>query len=163
MVTAIQGNVILAGESYEFALTSMHYGGMAAISLAVVAFFRFRPYYKYLLALTFLLGQAKIVSFTPTSYYFWLGSEESRLQLDLVAFVFGLLVYWTNASKINRAISGVLKPSAEKAQQLELVEIEEFKDRFSRKTTEELTRIVAANALVPSALAAARQLLKERS
>ncbi|GAA4023547.1 hypothetical protein GCM10022409_04260 [Hymenobacter glaciei] len=162
IVTAIQGNVLLAGESYDFAPTPKHYGGMVAIGLMVAAYFRFRPFYKYVLAAIFLLAMFKTLLFTPLDFHFEIGSEDSRLQLDSVALAFGLLVYWTNASKINTAVIAALKPSEEKARQLDSIEVEEFKDRFSRKTSEELTQIVTANSLVPSAVAAARQLLKER-
>lgn len=162
VVTAIQGNIILAGESYDFAPTAKHYGAMAAIGLATAAFFRFRSFYKYVLAAIFLQALFKLISFTPTQYSFGIGSEDSQIQLDLVALAFALLVYWTNAPKINAAVFAALKPSEEKVHQQDLVEIEAFKDSFSRKTSEELIRIITANALVPSAVAAARQLLKER-
>ena len=162
VITAVQGNIILAGESFDFVLTSEHYGGIVAVAMATVAFFRFRSFYKYVLVAIFLLGIFKRISFTPMNYWFGIGPEESRLQLELVSLTFGLLVYGTNATKINASILEALKPSSEKARQRELVEIDEFKIKFSRKTVEDLTQIVTAKALVPAALAAAQQLLNER-
>ena len=85
VITAIQGNVILAGESYDFAPAVGHYNAMVAISLAVMGFYRFPRLYKYILAVTFLLGLFKIISFTPMDYSFGLGYEGSRLQLDSIS------------------------------------------------------------------------------
>jgi hypothetical protein len=162
VVTAIQGNVILDGESYDFAPTEKHYGSFAALALATLAFFRFRGFYKYVLAAILLLTLFNIITFTPTQYAFNFGYEDSHLRLDLVALAFGLLVYFTNSDQINNAFLTALQPSEGKARERKLIEIEEFKDKFARKTSEELTQIVSANTLVPAAIAAARLLLKER-
>jgi hypothetical protein len=162
VITVIQDGGLVAGESSAFVPTASHYGGIVAIGLAFAAFFRFRHFYKYALATIFLMGMFGIVSFGPMSFYVAFGSEESRIQLDLVSLAFGLLIYWTNAARINAVGMELIKPSKEKIRQQELSEIERFKERFHRKSTTELTEIVAANALVPAALIAARQLLKER-
>ena len=85
VITAIQGNVILAGESYDFAPAVGHYNAMVAINLAVMGFYHFPRLYKYILAVTFLLGLSKIIRFTPMDYSFGLGYEGSRLQLDSIS------------------------------------------------------------------------------
>ncbi|MET4073244.1 hypothetical protein [Hymenobacter sp. UYCo722] len=162
VVTAIQGNIILDSESYDFAPTAKHYCSFPILALATLSFFRFRGFYKYMLAAILLLTLFNIISFTPTQHSFNIGYEDSQIRLNLVALAFGLLVYLTNTDQINSAVLAALKPSEGKARQQELIVIEEFKYRFARKTSEELTRIISANALVPAAIAAARHLLKDR-
>jgi hypothetical protein len=162
VITAIQGGGLVAGESSAFVPSAPLYGGMVAICMAVSAFFRLRHFYKYVITAIFLLGMFGIISFGPLNFYVAFGSEDSKIQLDLISLAFGLLIYWTNSTRINAAIIEAMKPSKEKIRQRELSEIEEFKKRFSRKSTEELTQIVTTNTLVAPAVSAARQLLTER-
>jgi len=73
-----------------------------------------------------------------------------------------VLIYATNSKKINPFLLALIKPSDEKIAQQRQEEIAEFKMKFSRKPTEELEQIISDNRLVISAMAAARQLLRER-
>ncbi|OGX81055.1 hypothetical protein BEN49_16310 [Hymenobacter coccineus] len=162
IVTALGGTVELDGTTYGFALTTKHYGALAATAASVVSFFWLRKYYKYFLALIFVLGFCGLINFTVTQTSVGIGFDELRIGLSPLMLLFGVLVYATNSKKINRFLAALVKPSDKKIAQQQQEEVEEFKRKFSRKSTEELEQIVADNKLVANALSAARQLLRER-
>ena len=163
VVTAIQGNVLIGGESYDFAMSPRHYGGVAILVLAYTAFFKFRAFYKYVLATIFLLGQLRTVGFTPLDFSIGLGTDTTRIQLDTISIFLGILIYAVNTTKINAAILGVLKPSEAKKHEQTRIEIDAFAARFAHKSPEELGAIINANKLVPAAVEAARLLLKQKT
>ncbi len=162
IAAALAGNVELDGITYDFALTAKHYGALAATAVAVVSFFWLRKYYKYSLALIFALGFCGLINFTVVQTSVGFSFDELRIGLSPLMLLFGVLVYATNSKKINHSLSAIIKQSDKKITQQRQEETEEFKRKFSRKSTEELEQIVADNKLVANALAAARQLLRER-
>ncbi len=162
IAAALAGTVELDGITYDFALTAKHYGALAATVATVVSFFWIRKYYKYFLALIFALGFCGLINFTVVQISIGFGFDELRIGLSPL-MLFGVLVYATNSKKINHSLSALIKQSDKKIAQQRQEEIEEFKRKFSRKSTEELEQIVADNKLVANALAAARQLLRERN
>jgi hypothetical protein len=85
-----------------------------------------------------------------------------KLAIPPVLLLFGLLLYLLNHQKINVSLFALIKPSEERLARVRQEEIETFKSRFARKTTAELAQIIAAKQLVPTAIAAARQLVQER-
>lgn len=163
IITAISGTVDLGGDSYDFALSAQHYGAFGATAVSVFAFFWFRNYYKYCLALLFVLGATGLINFTALQRNAGLLLGELHVGLSPLMLVFGLAVYCLNTRKINAYFFALAKPSDKKIAQQQREQVAEFKSKFSRKPTEELEKIVADNKLVIAALAAARQLLQERN
>lgn len=161
-VTALKGTVELDGTAYGFALGPKHYGALAAVGTTLISFFFVKKYYKYCFALTLLLGVLGIINFTALQYNTGLTFGELYVGLSPVVLAVILLTYLLNYRRINPLLFALIKPSDEKINRLRQEEIEEFKNKFSRKSTKDLTQMVTHGKLVPSAITAAQQLLGER-
>ena len=151
-------NVISNG----YALNPGHYGGFAATLVLLASFFWFRSSYSYLLLLCFLLALSGVINFLPSEMTIGLYIGELRVGLSIAGILLGLLVYILNHQRVNALLFNLIRPSTEKTAQVHQEAVGEFKERFNRKSPEELTQIVTANRLVPAAIEAARQLLQER-
>lgn len=163
IVTALVGTVDSDGTTYNFTLDAKHYGAFAATAATAVSFFWPRKYYKYFLALIFVLGFCGLINFTAIQINAGLSFGELRIGLSPLMLLFGVLIYATNSKRINPFLLALIKPSDEKIAQQRQEEIAEFKMKFSKKPTKELEQIISDNRLVISALAAAQQLLRERN
>jgi|GEM_PF-5757824 hypothetical protein len=161
--TAICGTVTLNEVSYAFALTAQHYGASLATLVTLAAFFSLRRYYRYFLLLTFLLGISGLINFTAVQTRVGLSFGDVQIGLDSILLSVGFLTYLLNHRIINSYLFALIKPSDEKIARAYRDEIERFKENFVHKSTKELSRIVTENKLVPAAVGAARQLLKERA
>ena len=73
IVNSIQGKVEISNGYYGFVLTSKHYGAFAFVIINILWYFTFRKSYKYILAITLLLGLLNIINFTPleSTSWFW--------------------------------------------------------------------------------------------
>ncbi|MFD1470364.1 hypothetical protein ACFQ48_19205 [Hymenobacter caeli] len=162
IVTALKGTVELDGTAYAFALGPKHYGALAAVGAALISYFLAKKYYKYCFALTLLFGLFGIINFTAVQYNAGLAFGGLNIGLNLVILAVIFLTYLLNYGRINFLLFALIKPSDEKTNRIQQEEIEEFKNKFSRKSTEDLTQIVIRRKLVPSAITAAQQLLRER-
>ncbi|WP_210515410.1 hypothetical protein [Hymenobacter terricola] len=162
IATVFGGTVTIDGIAYGYTLNAKHYGAFAATLATIASFFFLKHYYRYFLLFLFALGIFGLINFTASEISSGLNFGEVHVGMSPVLMVFGPLVYIFNYQKINSAIFSVIKSSDEKIASIQQEEISEFKNRFARKSSEELAQIVALNKLVPPALTAARQLLKER-
>jgi hypothetical protein len=162
LIHTLVSSEVIDGQTYYPVLSAKHYSAFAFTALAVASFFLFRPYYKYSLLLIFGLGIFGLLAFTTGEMTVGLGIGPIKLAIPPVLLLFGLLIFLLNYQKINTSLFALIKPSEERLARVRQEEIEEFKTRFTRKSAEELTQIATANRLVPTAVAAARQLLAER-
>jgi hypothetical protein len=162
IIFKIIGTTTDDGTPSDYVLGAKHYGAFLATGVTLASFFLLRSYFKYLFLLTFLLGLFGLINFTIAERSLGLTLGDVRIGLSTVVVVVGIITYLLNRQRINTSLFALIKPSDEKVAQIRQDEIADFKDRFSRKSTEELAQIVAAKALVPSALAAAQQLIQER-
>jgi hypothetical protein len=162
IISAISGTVVINDETYDFALDAKHYGAFLMSAITVAAFFFWRQYYKYSLLLACILAALGLINFNAATMTAGIGIGPVTLALSPLLWLVGLLTYLLNKEKINSWFLDLLRPSEARLAEIQREETEQFKERFSRKPSEELMQIVAANSLVPTALMAARQLLQER-
>lgn len=147
-------------------LTPKQYGGVAAVTINLIAFFAFRPYYKYVLLLTLLLGLINLINFTPAVASISFGIGSAKLAIEPTSLFIGILAYLINFKRVNELFFqrfGTTPEQADKYQQQVAAEqIEKYKKRYSDYSDELLNNILTENKYAPEALAAARQILNER-
>ncbi|MBJ6109165.1 hypothetical protein JAO73_09095 [Hymenobacter sp. BT523] len=158
----LKGTTTDDGAPADYVLNFRHYGAFAAVTATLASYFLARRYFKYFFALTFLLGVVGLINFTISEIKVGLTLGPLQIGLSPILVAVGIVTYLLYSNRINAKLLALLQPSEEKVAKVQEEEIEEFKEKFARKSTEELTQIVAANALLPNALLAAKQLLKER-
>lgn len=169
IATAIRGQVLMAGEIYDYKLTGRHELAIAVLAINVVVYFFFRKYYPYALGLTLAAGCFNLLVFSAlrTDYRFGLGSLRTP-SFQPAAMWAGLLAYLLNFNRANRFIRSQLFP---KRTTDEIVrdhqasfkeETEKFINRYQNYSNEELENMIAENKFVPAAVEAARQLLAGR-
>jgi hypothetical protein len=150
------------GAVSRFVPVAVHYGAGVATAATLASFFLLRPYYRYFFGTTFLLALLGIIDFSTTQTRIGLGFGSLKLSISPFILLVGAVTYFLVHRQVNKALFALIKPSEQKIQQNHKAEIVEFKNRFARKSTEELLQIVAAKKLVPAAVSAAGQLLQER-
>jgi hypothetical protein len=146
------------------ALTSAHYTGFIAVASCFVSYLWLRSYFRYALGITLLLSLFNLVVFLPSVVSIGLSFDEIHIGLNPFALPLLIAYYFLNRSVVHAFIRKYLLPAPAPAalarQQRE--SIDQFKQTFKRKSDENLQQILADNKLVPNALVAARELLKER-
>lgn len=158
----------MAGDTYNFELTTKHYIAFGAIGLNFFTYWLFRPFYKYILGLTIAGGLFNVMTFPAleTTQSFALSSLKVSFQPS--AFFAGLLAYIVNFTKVNEFIIDNLttRRTPEQQDKMEKAIIQEsvgkFKEKYASYSIEMLAEIVNEKKLVPEAIEAARQLLRER-
>jgi hypothetical protein len=162
LVAVVRSKVTVDNITYYDTLTAKHYGAITAAIVLVISFLWQRKYFNYALLFTFLLWTFRLINATLSETSIGLGIGELSLHVNPFGLLFGLLAYALNYQKVNTLLYGLIKPSEAKVARTQHDAIAEFKEQFTRKSSDELTQILAANKLVPAALAAAQQLLQER-
>ncbi|MDO7849273.1 hypothetical protein Q5H92_23115 [Hymenobacter sp. M29] len=157
----LKGTTNEAGAPVDYVLNAKHYGAFVATGATLASFFFLRRYFKYFFALTFLLGVLGLINFTLSEVNFYIAFGSLQIGSSPTLAIIGLVTFFLYPKRITTKLSALIKPSEEKIARAQQEEIAAFKERFSKKTAEELSQIVMANALVPSALIAARELLRE--
>lgn len=168
IIRAIDGTVVLAGDTYNFELTAKHYIAFGAIGLNFFIYSFLRPFYKYSLGLTITAGLFNLITFSAleTRQIFGLGGLEVGFQPS--AFLAGLLAYIVNFKRVNEFIIVHLMTARTPEEQNKIGKermresVDKFKEKYRNYSVEMLTEIVIEKKYVPEALEAARQLLKER-
>lgn len=168
-VAAIKGWADMAGETYEFALSTKHYIAFGAVTLNFLAYFLLRNLYKYILGLTVVIGLFNVIVFSvfETTQSFSLNSLKISFQPS--AFLAGLLAYILNFKKVNNFILDNFRTvqTPEEQDKFEKVifdeETQKFKERYKSYSNEDLTEIITEKRYVSGAIEAARQLLDERN
>ena len=101
IATFFRGKVQMAGTEYDFVLTPQHFGAFATVVLNFIAFFVFRPYYKYILSFTLLFGLFNAIYFIPLDIQFTFGIGILKLRFQPVILVVVLLTYIINFKRVN--------------------------------------------------------------
>jgi hypothetical protein len=162
LLAAVRGTIELDNVTYGFAPTIKHYGAFVAIVTLFSSFFWQRKYYNYALLLTFLLLTFNLINSNASEISIGLAIGELGIKLNPFGLLFGLITYALNYQTISPLLLRLIKPSEAKIAYAQNKEIIEFKERFTRKSSDELAQIVADNKLIPVAVIAAQQLLQER-
>ena len=156
--------VLIEGQYYDRSFSWQHYAGFAAVAVCLGSYFAFRPFFKYAVTTTLLLGLVNLLYFTPDVTTVGLGFDEARLTVQLLPLLLLLAYYFLSQSVANRFIRRHIlpAPSAPKAARFQREEIDQFKQNFARKTDESLHQIVQERQLVGNAITAAQELLQDR-
>lgn len=168
IVTAVRGTVVIAGDTYNFALTTKHYIAFGAIGLNFLTYWLFRPYYKYTLGLTITGGLFNLMTFPALEMTQSFALSSFKVSFQPSAFLAGLVAYIVNFKRVNEFIIDNLATNrtAEEQEKIEKARFQEtvgeFKEKYSSYSVEMLTEIVIEEKFVPEALEAARQLLSEQ-
>lgn len=168
IITAVRGTVVMAGVTYDFALTTKHYIAFGAIGVNLLTYFFLRPFYKYILGLTVAVGLFNHMTFSALETTQSFAFNSLKVNFQPSAFLAGLLAYIINFKRVNELVIDNLATKQtpeerEKNEKARFAEgVEKFKGKYDGYSTETLTEIVTANKYVPEALEAARQLLNER-
>lgn len=169
LITAMQGTVVMGGETYDFSLNLKHYLGFAAIAINFIVYFLFRQFYKYSLPLTIAIGLFGLVAFSALQMKWNFGAIIGLpFGLQVAALLAGHVAYLLNFHNVNQSLADRL--TAKRTPQEEVLyketksaeSIQKFKEKYDNYSTEKLNEIIAANKYVPEALEAARQLLNAR-
>lgn len=168
VITAVRGTVVMAGETYDFELTTKHYIALAAIGVNLLTYFLLRPFYKYILGLTIVVGLFNLMTFSALETTQSFSFNSLKISFQPSAFLAGLLAYVINFNRVNEFVIDNLatKRTPEEQETIEKARfgegVEKFKKKYDGYSAKTLTEIVAANKYVPEALEAARQLLNDR-
>jgi hypothetical protein len=154
--------VIIATKS-TIVVDNQHYAAFTLVLLSLGSFFFFRQYYRYFLGGCLFLGLLNLIYFTVFQANIGFGFGALAIRVNLIPLLVGLVTYVLNFQRVNSYLLDLIKPSPTRRASIQQEEIVQFKERFTRKSTEELVQLIAANKLVPAALTAARQLLQERT
>lgn len=167
VVTVIRGTVELNGQEYEFSLALTHYAAFVAVIINFVVFFMRRPYYKYVLGATLLLGLFGLLNFTPIARRWVIGFGVFRIGVQPVSFLVGLLTLALNFEAIKVALGQSNNPedvarNFAANQKAFRKEVEKFKQKYTSVSSDELTKVLADKRYTTAAMEAARQILEER-
>ncbi len=168
IITAVRGTVVMAGETYDFVLTTKHYIAFGAVIVNFLTYFLLRQFYKYVLGLTVLVGLFNLMTFSALTTTSSFSINSLKISFQPSAFWAGLLAYIINFKRVNEFIFDNLA-TTQKPEERERIDkarftggVERFKQKYEGFSAETLTEIITANKYVPEALEAARQLLNER-
>jgi hypothetical protein len=168
VVTSIRGTVVMAGEAYDYELTTKHYIAFGVVAINFLIYFFLRQFYKYTLGLTVLVGLFNLIIFSALETTLGFSLNSLKVGFQPTAFLAGLLAYILNFKRVNSFIIDSIATERtpeeiEKNQQAIFdEETQKYKDLFAEFSNESLTEILTADKYVPAALAAARQILNER-
>jgi hypothetical protein len=166
IVAASRGTVEIADATYAFELTSAHYAALVLVGLCYITYAGFKRSYKYFLVTALLLGLFNIIVFTSTQTTVGVGLGSLRISVQPAILATLILTYFLNFERVNSFILAQLGPSPANAErrrkQVFEEEVSKFKTTFQRYPSPKLADIVESKTLVPAALEAARQLLRER-
>ncbi len=167
VVTVIRGTVELNGQEYEFSLALTHYAAFVAVIINFVVFFIRRPYYKYVLGATLLLGLLGLLNFTPIARRWVIGFGNLGIGVQPVSFLVGLLTLALNFEAIKVALGQSNNPedvarNFAANQKAFRKEVEKFKQKYTSVSSDELTKVLADKRYTAAAMEAARQIIEER-
>lgn len=152
--------VYYEGSYYDRSFTIPHCLGFAAVIVTFLVYFLKRSLFKPLLVLTLSLGLFNLINFTPDKTSIGIGP----IGIQPLALLLLVVYYFLNKSSANRFLRAYVipPPSPQKQAENRRESIAKFKATFAKKSDESLQEIVQKQAVVPDALEAAQQLLKER-
>jgi len=147
------------------ALTKANYAGFAAVAACVLSYLVASRFFKRLLGLTLLLSLFRLLNFLPTSIGAGFSFGELKVGIEPLSLLLLAGYYFLNRTSANAFIRKYFLPvpTPEKAAQARQEAIAHFRQRFARKTDEGLSQIVQDRRMVVEAVAAAQQLLTERT
>lgn len=116
------------------------------------------------MVLMLLLGLFNVLNFTPNSTTIGLGFGDISVGVQPLSLLLTLLYCLLNQTSVSLFVRRLLPvPSAQQAASRHRHRIDQFKQTFARKSDDDLRLIVQERRLVPDAIAAAQELMRERN
>lgn len=168
IIASINGTVVMAGETYDFALSSEHYAAFGILLVNFVCYFFLRQFYKYVLAVTVIVGLSNLANFSDLETTQCIKVNSLKVCFQPATFWAAVLAYLINFKRVNSAIVSIFmseRTPEEIDQNMKArfdEEMQTFKERYAHYPSERLNELVLGNKLVPAALAAAQVILNER-
>jgi hypothetical protein len=142
IISTLKGTIELNGEVYDFGLTTKHYLGFAILIILYLMYFFKRPYFKYFLGITIILGLFNFINFTPTLQTSSFKIGNLKISFQPYILIIGVFSYILNYKKINGFIFLYIRPFLEQNKQ---EGINKFIDKFKSYSNEQLENILNDN------------------
>ena len=160
ILTVLEGYTISAfaiGIDGGYLILNLHHilGLLAVISNWVIFIFE-RQLYRYFLPVTLSLGILRLLNFTPYESSFNIGDVPIFQPTSLGIALLTILLNFRKLKDKDQTSTIVISPKIKEEQ------IENFKTKFQKTTSEDLRLILIEEKYSPFAKEAAEQILKER-
>lgn len=139
-------------------------------AIALLIFSTITMYFNYELGVkitlgTILIGMINLVDFFPVKYFISFGINTIEIGFEFMLFGIGIIHFATNREKLSEFFEALFNREAteEEIKANQRYKINDFKRRFSNKQINELKMIINNDKLVPEAIAAAKELVEEKS
>jgi hypothetical protein len=154
-----------SGENAWVIPAAKHYAAFIAVTACLIIFFAYRPIYKYVLGVTLALGLFTLLNFNVVDTVYSFGINSLQLSFQPTSLYIIILTVLINLNRLKKTSDGgvqVIQPASNSSQERLNKEIENFKEKYKTRTSDELTQILADKRFTQSALEAARQILDDR-
>ncbi len=141
---------------YDRSFSRANFLAFIAVILNICSYYFARKYFKYLVIATVALGFIGILNFTANTYV-----VHFIIPFQPIALLTGLLYLMINYERIKTRLDRPNDPNTEAAPDLE--KVEEFKNKYRQKTTEELVEISNDRRFVTEAKIASNDLIIHRT
>lgn len=145
------------GETVRYLLIdSIQYASLGLIIVLIFIIQR-KNYWKHSFSILLLISITPLIQFYPQTFYFGIGF------IDIEITSLGLLIFHLilNQEVLTDSLN-LFKTTEQEKEEKKERQIEHFLRKFISKEKKELEKIVHENFLVPEAIEAAKQLLKEK-
>lgn len=140
------------GEITKRSLTLAHFLALATTTCNLLVYFFARNYFKITIILTIVLGNFGLLNYTPDVY-----NLAFILPFEPVSCIFGLVYLFLNRD----SLKDLLK--SRNSNQIDIKKVNNFKEKYSVNTDEELENIKRDLRFVIESRTAAKELLKDRN
>lgn len=145
------------GEFYEQHYRIENYLAFIFLIADLIIYFKFRPYFKYAVLTTVVLGLLGILNY----HTFISTLNIVVIPLQITSLIIAIIYIALNYERTKNKLFGEYVPEAEQLPDLEKVET--FKRKFTNKSTEELTELIGDKRFVKEAKIASTEILNERN
>ena len=140
-----------------------HYFAFGAVSACFIIYFSYKPFYKYLILGTLILGCFNLLNFSLWTTTAFININGIRISFAPKAFFALLVMFFLNIKKLSSMVSGPDAEADERVQQLINKQNEEeynkYLKMFENKSIEELNEIALGKPYSEHAVAAANDLI----
>lgn len=155
---------VMKGLYFGYHLSYSYYLALFVLIINYYIFFNQRNLYKYILVLTFLLGNTNLLQFTLSQYESILRIGNFKIAFNPTMAFVAIITYILNYSKFYEIIFRLLSTSSLSDQEYSQFKseesIEKFKETFSSFDDEKLLKIINDNRYTHEAKIAAKSILE---
>lgn len=145
-------------------LTNKHHLAFISVVINFIFFFGYRPFYKYSLFATIVLGIFNVINFTSFSSSINFGSLHIGFSFTTLLLGFFTLAINYERFKVNPTDSygKSFEEIPNTKNEIFNEEVEKFRSRFKNASTKELTQLMNDKRYTTTAIKAAQQIIEER-